>query len=150
MGQKRTGSCFFCGDFRAPRKKDPNNFLLYRSRHAFVLLNRYPYTNGHLMLIPNRHVASLERLKVEERLDLLHLLDLSLKLLNKALHPQGFNVGMNLGRLGGAGVPAHVHLHVVPRWLGDTNFMPVLTGTRVISASLRDTYRALRRVLQKK
>ena len=147
-GQKKTSGCFFCQDLRASPKKDKINLLLFRSRFAFILLNRYPYTNGHLMLVPNRHVPSLERLKDSERLDLLKLLDLALQLLKKSLHPHGFNVGMNLGRIGGAGVPGHVHLHVVPRWKGDTNFMPVLTGTKIISDSLQSTYLELSRVIQ--
>ena len=100
------------------------------------------------MLAPNRHVPSLENLKDEERLDLFKLLDLSLKLLRKGLRPHGFNMGLNLGRIGGAGLPGHVHLHVVPRWKGDTNFMPVLTGAKVISDSLQSTYRELHRILQ--
>ena len=107
------------------------------------MLNLYPYNNGHLMLVPNRHVPSLEKLKNEERLDLLQLLDRSLAILRKALHPHGFNIGINLGRVGGAGVPGHVHMHVVPRWKGDTNFMPVTAGTKVISDSLKGTYQSL-------
>lgn len=148
LGQRRTPGCFFCQDRRSSPRKDKKNLLLYRSRHTFLVLNRYPYTNGHLMLAPNRHVPSLENLKDEERLDLFKLLDLSLKLLRKGLRPHGFNMGLNLGRIGGAGLPGHVHLHVVPRWKGDTNFMPVLTGAKVISDSLQSTYRELHRILQ--
>lgn len=148
LGQRRTRGCFFCQDRRSSPKKDRKNLLLYRSRYNFLLLNRYPYTNGHLMLAPNRHVPSLEHLEDQERLDLLRLLDTALKLLRKALHSQGFNVGLNLGRVGGAGIPGHVHLHVVPRWEGDTNFMPILTGTKVISDSLDSTYSLLRQTLK--
>ena len=145
-GQKREKGCFLCRDLRS--KKDSKNRLLRRSRHAFILMNRYPYTNGHLMLVPNRHMASIETLNDEERLDLFQLLDVSVRLLKKALHPHGFNIGMNLGRISGAGLPGHLHLHVVPRWEGDTNFMPVLTGTKVISDSLGATYRELCRALR--
>lgn len=148
LGHERTPGCFFCRDRRSPLKKDKKNLLLHRSRHTLLLLNRFPYTNGHLMLAPNRHVASLEHLGNEERLDLLRLLDKALELLRQALRPQGFNVGLNLGLAGGAGIPGHVHLHVVPRWLGDTNFMPVLTGTKVISDSLEATYDELHRLLR--
>ena len=111
-------------------------------------MNRYPYTNAHLMLVPNRHVNSPEKLNEKERLNLFKLLDLSLKLLKKAFHPQGFNLGINLGKGGGAGIPGHLHLHVVPRWLGDTNFMPVTSGAKVISDSLGSTYRHLQNVLK--
>ena len=148
LGGKRQKGCFFCEDSRAPLKKDPLHLVLYRSQHSFVVLNRYPYTNGHVMLVPNRHVATMEKLNDRERLDILKLLDLSMELLRRSFHPEGFNVGMNLGRSGGAGIPGHVHLHVVPRWNGDTNFMPVLTGTKVISDSLESTYHRLRENLK--
>jgi len=147
-GQAKTRGCFFCRDLRAPVGKDKINFVLLRSRHAFIVLNHYPYTSGHLMLVPNRHVPSLEKLMDVDRLDFLRLLDRALNLLRKAFRPHGFNVGMNLGRIGGAGVPGHVHLHVVPRWQGDTNFMPVLTGTKIVSESLQSTYLELHKVLQ--
>ena len=101
------------------------------------------------MIVPNRHVSSLEKLSDNERLDLLGLLDLALGLLKKVFHPHGFNVGINLGRIGGAGVPGHIHVHAVPRWKGDTNFMPVLTGTKVISESLQATYLELKKALKK-
>jgi ATP adenylyltransferase len=99
------------------------------------------------MVVPNRHVSSLERLNDGERLDILKLLDRSLSILRKVFHPEGFNVGMNLGSAGGAGVPGHVHIHVVPRWFGDTNFMPTIGRTKVISDSLKGSYEALRRSL---
>lgn len=148
IGKRRPSGCLFCRARRAPPKKDSLNFVLRRSPAAFLILNRYPYTNGHLMVVPNRHVSSLEQLKDRERLDLLRLLDQALALLRQALHPHGFNIGINLGRIGGAGIPGHAHLHVVPRWAGDTNFMPVLTGSKVISDSLEATYRQLRQVLR--
>ena len=148
LGHRKTRGCLFCRTRRSSPKKDKKNLLLYRSRSSFLLLNRYPYTNGHLMLSPNRHVPSLENLKDEERLDFLRLLDTALELLRKAFHVQGFNVGLNLGPAGGAGIPGHVHLHIVPRWAGDTNFMPILTGTKVISDSLDSSYRELHRVLK--
>ncbi len=148
-GGGRTKGCFFCNDLRHPPKHDAKNLLLHRSRHSFILLNRFPYTNGHLMIVPKRHVASPDRLTDKERLDFLKMLDVSLAVLKKALKPHAFNVGMNLGREGGAGVPGHIHLHVVPRWKGDTNFMPVLTGHKVISVALAATYEELRRALRR-
>lgn len=141
--------CIFCRAFRAPSKKDAKHFVLFRSRHNLIVLNLYPYNNGHLMLVPNRHVASTESLRQEERLDLLKLLDRALHALRKALHPHGFNMGMNLGRIGGAGIPGHLHLHVVPRWKGDSNFMPTIAETKVISDSLEGVYKTLHRVLAK-
>ena len=100
------------------------------------------------MLVPNRHMATLEKLNSKERLDLLRVLDLAMKLLRKSFRPQGFNVGINLGKVGGAGIPGHVHIHIVPRWVGDTNFMPTTTGTKVISDSLDSTYRHLHQILK--
>ena len=147
LGKKGRG-CLFCRHLRAGKNRDQKNLLLYRSSSSYIMLNRYPYTNAHLMLIPNRHLASLEELNAKERLDLFGLLDLSLKLLKKSFRPQGFNIGINLGKAGGAGIPGHVHVHVVPRWLGDTNFMPVTSGVKVISDSLDSTYRHLQRVLK--
>lgn len=148
-GKAKTPGCFLCRDLKAPQKKDKGNYLLFRSQTAFIVLNRFPYTNGHLMVVPNRHVSSLEKLNNKERLDLLKLVDLALSLLKKVFRPHGFNVGLNLGQMGGAGVPGHIHVHAVPRWKGDTNFMPVLTGTKVISESLQSTFLELKKALQK-
>lgn len=149
FAKKRMRGCIFCRILRSPAKSDPKNLLLRRSFHSFAMLNLYPYNNGHLMLVPNRHVASLDALREIEKLDILRLLDRSIGILKKAFHPQGFNIGINLGKSGGAGVPDHIHIHVVPRWEGDTNFMPVVGQTKVISDSLASTFQALRR-LQKK
>ena len=148
LGGKKRRGCLFCTDLRAPKTEDAKNLVLYRSTHFFIMMNRYPYTNAHLMLVPNRHVNSPEKLNEKERLNLFKLLDLSLKLLKKAFHPQGFNLGINLGKVGGAGIPGHLHLHVVPRWLGDTNFMPVTSGAKVISDSLESTHCHLKAVLK--
>lgn len=147
--KKKMSVCIFCRALRAPRRQDPKNLVLYRSRFGFIILNLYPYNSGHLMVVPKRHVATLEKLNRAERLDFLKLHDLALQILRKALRPQGFNLGLNLSRSGGAGVLNHLHLHIVPRWMGDTNFMPVMTGTKVISDSLDGTYQRLRRFLKK-
>ncbi|MBI4115809.1 MAG: HIT domain-containing protein [Candidatus Omnitrophica bacterium] len=149
-GHKKTSGCFLCRGRRSSRNKDVKNLLLHRSSHSFIILNRYPYTNGHLMVVPNRHVPSLEKLNNAERLDLLKLLDRSLAVLKKSVHPHGFNIGMNLGQTGGAGIPGHMHIHVVPRWKGDTNFMPVISGTKVISDSLSAVYKALSCLIKNK
>lgn len=146
--RKRPPGCLFCKVQKHSPHRYSQHLLLHRSRHSFLMLNLYPYTNGHLMLVPRRHVPSLEKLKDLERLDLLKLLDWGVEALRKAFHPEGFNVGMNLGKAGGAGILGHVHVHIVPRWLGDTNFMPVVSGTKVIPDSLAGTYKTLKRFLR--
>jgi ATP adenylyltransferase len=130
--------CFFCAAKRSPA--DRRHHLIARGRHAFVLLNRYPYNNGHLLVAPYRHVAALGQIRPSEWSEMLRLTQRCLQRLQRAVHPHGFNLGLNLGRAAGAGVPGHLHLHVVPRWNGDTNFMPVLSGTKVLSQSLDELY----------
>lgn len=145
VGQNSTGRrhCLFCNLLKA--KNDSGNLILYRGRHTFVVMNRFPYNNGHLMVAPNRHTANLETLSSAESAELVGLVQKSLSVLRRALKPHGFNVGANLGRVSGAGVAGHVHMHVVPRWLGDVNFMPLLAETKVISEHLNDTYSKLQR-----
>jgi ATP adenylyltransferase len=143
-GPGRRG-CLIC---RLRRQRcDEANLILERGRLGFVVMNRYPYNNGHLMIAPNRHVASLERLTGGEWQELLELSRRCLRALRLEMKPAGFNVGLNLGRAAGAGVAEHLHLHIVPRWIGDVNFMPVLAGTKVISEHLDESYRRLRRRL---
>jgi ATP adenylyltransferase len=137
-GQK----CLFCR-LRA-EKDDEANLVLARGRGAFVVMNRFPYNNGHLMVAPNRHVGDFEKLRPAESAELDRLVKAALRALRLAMKPHGFNVGMNLGRVAGAGVADHIHVHVVPRWNGDTNFMPTLADTKVISEHLCDTWRQLR------
>ena len=108
------------------------------------MLNIYPYNNGHMMIVPYRHVPDLEKLRKEEQADILSLLTESKKLLDKCLGPHGYNIGVNIGHCSGAGYPGHIHFHVVPRWEGDTNFIPVLTGTKVVPQSLDTLYRRLK------
>src|SRR5881396_2673198 len=134
--------CIFCELFN--RDDDEKSFILARGKRAFALLNAYPYNPGHLMVAPFRHVAELEDLADDEVLDAGHLLQRSVRGLREEMQPDGFNVGMNLGRVAGAGVPGHLHWHVVPRWNGDTNFMPVVGQTRVLPESLDDTYKKLK------
>ncbi|MCX6840821.1 MAG: HIT domain-containing protein [candidate division WOR-3 bacterium] len=144
-GQKSASRrhCLFCNLLKA--KDDAQNLILYRGRRAFVVMNRFPYNNGHVMVAPIRHTANVETLSVEESAELFALVQKSLSVLRRALRPQGFNVGANLGRVAGAGVVGHAHIHVVPRWLGDVNFMPLLAETKVISEHLSETYKRLRR-----
>jgi ATP adenylyltransferase len=134
--------CLFCNLLKA--KDDRGNLMLYRGRHAFVVMNRFPYNNGHLMVAPNQHTATIETLGAAESTELFKLMQKSLSALRRALKPHGFNVGANLGRVAGAGVAGHVHVHIVPRWLGDANFMPLLSEAKVISEHLSETYDRLR------
>lgn len=120
--------------------RDRENLLLHRGTAAFVILNKYPYNAGHLLICPVREVGDFLELTKKERDEMSDLVALAIRVLTEALHPHGFNVGMNLGRTAGAGIPSHVHTHVVPRWNGDMNFMPVLDEVRVISHALEDVY----------
>lgn len=141
-GDKRR-NCLFCR--LAREKNDQHNLLLWRARHGFVVMNRFPYNNGHLMIAPYRHAASFERLSTQEGTAIFDMLSLTLRVLRRTYHPEGFNIGANLGRVAGAGVAGHIHLHIVPRWQGDTNFMPLLTETKVVSEHLAVTYERLSR-----
>jgi ATP adenylyltransferase len=133
--------CVFCAKLGAD---DREALVLHRGTRCFAMLNLYPYTNGHLMIAPTRHLAAPGDLDAEERAELWELLDHSLGVLDRTLRPHGSNVGLNLGRAAGAGVEGHLHLHVVPRWNGDVNFMPVLADVRVMAQHLDDTWQLLR------
>lgn len=128
--QKR---CIFCGNETSNAKK---NHIIGRSRHSFAMLNLYPYNNGHVMIAPYRHVKSLEMLNKAELADLIDLMNKVKVVIDKKLKPDGFNIGINIGKIGGAGFAGHVHIHIVPRWAGDTNFMPLVANTKVVSESL--------------
>ncbi|HEV3407566.1 MAG TPA: HIT domain-containing protein [Gaiellaceae bacterium] len=132
--------CVFC---RAAEGDDEAGFVVRRGEHGFALLNRYPYASGHLMVAPYRHEGEFGGLSSEEALEMHRLAAAAIGALADAMRPQGFNVGWNLGRIAGAGVVDHVHLHVVPRWAGDTNFMPVLADVKVIPEALEETRRKL-------
>lgn len=142
-GEKPTG-CIFClfpaetGD-----EADRRNLIVARTAHSFVILNRFPYNNGHVMVIPRRHTGELTALPPEEFADLHAALRETIEVVKEAYRPQGFNVGMNLGECAGAGIAAHLHYHVVPRWNGDTNFMPVLADTKVMIEHLSQTQQKL-------
>ena len=135
-GEGKGGGCPFCD---IPALSDEDGLIVARSELAYAVLNLYPYNSGHLMLVPFRHLASYDELTVEEAADVAQLTQHALRALRHATGAQGFNVGMNLGTVGGAGIAAHLHQHVVPRWGGDTNFMPVVGHTRVLPQLLPDT-----------
>lgn len=134
--------CIFCD--KPKEDKDESNYILYRGKKNFVMMNLYPYNPGHLMVAPYRHVANLEDLTKPELHEHIELVSLSIKALKQASNPPGFNLGMNLGRVAGAGIDDHIHTHIVPRWAGDTNFMPVISGDKVISRAMDETYRKVR------
>jgi ATP adenylyltransferase len=139
------GGCIFCD--KPEQGDDRAALILGRADAAFVMLNAYPYNPGHLMIAPFRHTADLEGLEDRELAAVDSLLQGSIHALREAVNPDGFNLGMNLGRVAGAGVADHLHWHVVPRWDGDTNFMPVVGGTKVLPESLEDTYAKLQPLL---
>jgi ATP adenylyltransferase len=136
--------CIFC---ELPKGEDAAGLILERCERAFSLLNLYPYNTGHAMVAPYRHTGDLARLPVEDGGDLLALVQRTVGVLRAEYRPDGFNLGMNLGRVAGAGVPDHLHVHIVPRWDGDTNFMPLTAGTKVLPETLERTYARLRRVI---
>ena len=138
--------CFLCRTSR--EKQDRKNLILFRGEKCFVILNRYPYNNGHLMIAPFRHVGKLEELRDEELTEIWKTAQLCVRALKSGLKPKGINLGMNLGKVSGAGVGDHIHLHIVPRWQGDTNFMPIFAETKVISVGLSNTYRLLKKELR--
>ncbi len=133
---KRKKGCVFC-------QKDSRH-VIEASLHSYIILNIFPYNPGHVMVLPKRHVRNLSQLKYEEMCDLFQTVERARFLLEKSVKPQGFNIGMNLGKFAGAGIWKHIHVHVVPRWLGDTNCMPIIAGTKIISASLNSLAKLLR------
>lgn len=142
----KTGGCIFCA---AAGKKPAEELVLFSGSHTLVMLNKYPYNNGHLMVAPKRHEGRLEGVSVEESLDLTRLLRHSVTVLKDAISPDGFNIGLNIGKAAGAGVIDHLHWHIVPRWEGDVNFMPVVSETKVVPEHLSDTLKKLRPYFEK-
>jgi len=142
QSSKIEGECAFCIELARP--DGPENLIVFRGPRAFVILNRYPYTSGHLMVVPYDHQPSLEALDPTTRTEMMELTVRATQVLAVVYHPQGFNLGMNIGEAAGAGIAEHVHMHVVPRWGGDTNFMTSLAGTRILPETLEDTYRRLK------
>jgi ATP adenylyltransferase len=139
--------CALCQALQAD--DDKGKFILHRGERAFIILNTFPYTNGHMMIVPYAHIGDLVQVDRETLADMMFLTQKALRALREAMGPDGFNVGLNVGEAAGAGIQDHVHIHVVPRWFNDTNFMPVLADVRVIPESLPDTYEKLRAALHK-
>jgi ATP adenylyltransferase len=134
--------CILCE--KPARDCDAENYILYRGGKNFVILNTYPYNPGHLLIAPYRHLGGLDELNDEERNENFAIVCRCLELLREAFHPDGFNIGINMGRVAGAGIDKHVHTHVVPRWQGDANFMPVISDVRVIPEALAETFEKLK------
>lgn len=139
--------CVLCQILKNNKQK---KYLIFKSKHSFVILNIFPYNNGHLMICPNKHTSELSNLKDCEALDLFKSLNTAKKILSAALKPQGYNIGINIAKSAGAGITKHLHIHLVPRWDGDTNFMPVLNNTRVISQSLEELAKQLKKYARSK
>jgi len=148
QGLSQQSDCFLC-DYLSTPEKDAENLLLWRTEHAFVVFNKFPYNNGHLLIAPVRHIPTLDDAGDAELLCLMRLVRDCQTALSATIKPHGFNVGMNFGRCAGAGLPGHVHIHVVPRWDGDTNYMHVCSDTDVISQSLTELYDQLVEVSRK-
>jgi ATP adenylyltransferase len=127
-------------------RDDEGNLIVWRGRFCFVIMNRYPYNSGHLMIVPYRQTAEFGELTADELGEVMQTSQRAMQALDKVMRPHGYNFGANIGRVSGAGVDDHIHFHLVPRWNGDTNFMPVLANTKVISEDMRSTYRKLRKV----
>lgn len=143
---RKEKDCILC--IRPAMQKDRDNLILYRGRNVFVMMNKYPYNNGHLMVVPYSHKSSLSGLDDETRLELINTVSRGVDCLG-IFHPEGFNIGLNIGKAAGAGIEEHVHIHIVPRWGGDTNFMTVTGETRVIPEHILDTYDKLYPVFNK-
>lgn len=142
LGRKEKG-CIFCNRLKA--KDSVKNLIVFRGERCFVILNKFPYNSGHLMIVPKRHCGQIEKLNNDESNELFKLTKSSTAIIKRLLRPSSLNLGMNLGRSSGAGVPGHLHMHIVPRWLGDTNFMPVIAATKVLSFPIQPIYRQFKK-----
>jgi ATP adenylyltransferase len=146
-GKRKKGETLFTAALKG--KDDEKNLIVWRGEHCFVIMNRYPYNNGHLMIVPNRKVSDFQKLRKNEMLEVMETTQRVLAALDEVMRPHGYNFGANIGRVSGAGVRDHLHFHVVPRWNGDTNFMPVLAETKVISEDIQVTLKKIRKFFKK-
>lgn len=140
--EKNSPGCVFCNIIK--EKSDHKNFIIFRGKSIFVVLNRYPYTSGHILLVTYSHQPSIENMDSKSQVELMTLISKSLGVLRKVYKPDGFNVGTNIGKSAGAGIDGHFHFHIVPRWAGDANFMETLAATKIIPESLEDSYQRIR------
>ncbi len=141
--EKSDDQCFICDILK--EDEDKKNLILFRGETAIVMLNKFPYIAGHLMVAPKQHTAEIDSIPPIAYQEMWELMSKSINVLKKSIKPEGFNIGINLGKVSGAGLKTHVHIHIVPRWSGDTNFMPILTNTRVISEALDETYKKFKK-----
>jgi ATP adenylyltransferase len=145
-GKNPSSGCLFCRiQKRKTKKTDADNLILWRGRYCFVVMNRYPYNSGHVMIVPYRHTSTFTKLTADEHIEIMFATSRCMKVLENLSKPQGFNFGANLGRTAGAGIDKHVHFHLVPRWNGDTNFMPVLSDVKLISERMEDLWLTMQR-----
>ena len=147
IGTPKESGCIFCE--KPKEDQDEENLILHRGETCYIIMNRFPYNNGHLLIVPYLHTADIGDLDARTRCDLLDTAELGIRVERGTMRPDGFNLGANLGRTAGAGIADHFHIHLVPRWNGDTNFMPVVGDTKVISESLESTYRKLKAELDR-
>ncbi len=147
--QNKEKGCVFCAAFNDSPKHDRENYLLYRAKMAFAVMNLYPYNPGHLMILPQAHIATLSDVPLEVQAEIMALSSYFTKLLSQLMQPDGFNIGLNIGRAAGAGIDDHLHMHIVPRWNGDSNFMPIIGETRLLPEEVADTYDKIVALLKK-
>ena len=145
-GKKEKG-CVFCNRLRS--KNDQKHRILYRGKNSFIILNIYPYSNGHMMVVPNTHESRIEKLPTATLCEMMELVKMAVRSLDKAYKPQGYNIGLNLGKSAGAGIARHLHIHIVPRWDGDTGFTCITSDLKIIPESLDNTYRSLKKHIKK-
>lgn len=144
LPQQESTGCVFCDRIRLPETQDRSSLIVLRATHNFVILNLYPYNSAHLMVVPYSHTADLVGLDADTAIEMMTLVQRMVRAIAEEYNPEGFNIGMNLGRVAGAGVADHLHMHVVPRWAGDTNFMPIVGATKVMPELLETTYDRLK------
>jgi ATP adenylyltransferase len=148
--EDKPDECIFCKAVQEGERGFEKNRVLLIAKHTYVIMNRFPYTHAHLMVVPNKHAGRLEKLSEEERQELGELWLQAQRVVMEELSPQGINLGMNIGQAAGAGIEAHLHAHIVPRWIGDTNFMPMLADARVMPEHLDETYRKLKKAFERR
>lgn len=146
-GAVKEKGCLFCRELN--EDNDEKNFIIHRSERSIIMMNLFPYNSGHLMVVPKQHASTFNELEEETCVECMRNMKLAMNIITDAIHPHGFNVGANIGRIAGAGIEDHIHFHIVPRWTGDSNFMPIINDVKVISEAMEDTYKKLMASLQK-